>query len=194
MMTQTHILVAAGMFAKPGDKTRSIVALLGGFFPDFMLSALFIVSRLQGVSMEIIFTQLYWSERWVALMAPGNSFVVYSLAAAIGVGLLKSSSGWQRIGQLIVVFSISALAHVATDFLLHAQDARAQFWPLSDWVFYSPVSYWDARYYGNWFIPVEMLLALILLLIVYARFRSRTAGVWLVLVALVYALPPLVFH
>ena len=54
----------------------------------------------------------------------------------------------------------AAMLHLVLDFGLHHDDGRAHFWPISDWIFQSPVSYWDPAHYGNWVGPIEIVLAL----------------------------------
>ena len=39
-----------------------------------------------------------------------------------------------------------------------------QFWPASDWVYRSPISYWDQRFYGNVFAVFEVGLVVLLAL------------------------------
>ena len=55
-----------------------------------------------------------------------------------------------RSAVLIALFS-AALVHLTLDFPLHNDDARAHFWPLTNWKFTSPVSYWD---------PLTMVISL----------------------------------
>jgi len=47
------------------------------------------------------------------------------------------------------------------DFPLHHDDGRPHFWPLSGWIFESPLSYWDVRQGARWVAPVELALALV---------------------------------
>ena len=64
--------------------------------------------------------------------------------------------------------------HAAADLLVHADDAHRHLWPLSDWRFASPVSYWDPRHHGAWFAPVECVAALAMLAAVRRRAGRRT--------------------
>lgn len=194
MMTQTHLLMAAAVFAKPGDWKKTAIAVAGGLVPDFMLTALFFNARFQGVSTGTIFNDLFWSEKWSNLMAPGNSFVLFAIFLIVGIVLQKSSGTKTRIGTLIVVFCVSAYLHLITDFFLHAEDARVQFWPLSDWIFHPPVSYWDGRYYGNWFQPFEIALGFLCLAILFNRYRSRIVRIILISVMILYLAMPLFFY
>ena len=72
------------------------------------------------------------------------------------------------------------------DFLVHHDDAYRHFWPLSDWKFMSPLSYWDPRYYGNWVSAVDTIIILGLLLWLSSRYTSTQARAGIVLVGLLY--------
>ena len=174
MMTQTHILVAAALFARPGAYARNTAAIAGSLMPDFALYALFAWHRWLGDSANHIFNTLYWSDSWQRLMAPGNSFFVYGGLAAISASLINPERRWGKAADLVLVFSLAALLHVATDFPLHVDDAHRHLWPVTDWKFVSPVSYWDDRYHAQWVQPIETLLAIGCLIVLLRRF----SGIW----------------
>lgn len=186
--------MATAVFAKPGDWKMTVTALVGSLVPDFMLTILFVTSRVQGISANRIFDELFWSDNWSIMMAPGNSFVLFGLLLITGIYLAKMNGAKLRIGTLIIVFCISAFLHLITDFFLHAEDARVQFWPLSDWIFYSPVSYWDSRYYGNWFQPLEIALGLFCLAALISRYKSRVIRTALISTMILYLVIPLFFY
>jgi hypothetical protein len=82
-----------------------------------------------------------------------NSFILWGLA--LGAAL------WWRKPVMIAFFG-AALLHLAFDCPLHNGYARIQFWPLTDWVFPSPISYWDSRYHANIIGPLELGIAMAL--------------------------------
>jgi len=67
---------------------------------------------------------------------------------------------WRARMQVMMVFFASMLMHSLFDFPLHHNDAHRHFWPLSDFRFASPVSYWDPAYYGQWMAPLELIVVL----------------------------------
>ena len=82
-------------------------------------------------------------------------------------GQLYYSNNWQsifRIDNSVILWGF--------DFLLHNDDGRAHFWPLRNWVFQSPVSYWDPDHYGNVAGAVEVALLLLCCGILWQRFVS----------------------
>jgi hypothetical protein len=88
----------------------------------------------------------------------------------------------------LILLAGSALLHVLTDFVMHADDARAHFWPLTRWVFHSPVSFWDHAHYGRWVGLLEGALFAACMVVILRRHRA----VWVQAVVLaltgVYAL------
>ena len=98
-------------------------------------------------------------------------------AARDGVPVLNSvpvwaallAAGWATKARPLVLVSAAALLHVLTDLPLHADDARPHFWPLSDAVFRSPVSFWDGDHHGRLFGTLEGLLFAACLVAIWRR-------------------------
>ena len=116
-----------------------------------------------GVPATTVFREFYYSDGWQAVFAVDNSFIVWT---AILLLALRTGSA------AFVAFASAALLHLAFDFPLHAHDARRHFWPVSDWVFVSPVSYWDEARFGRVAGPVEVAATLSLCLLCLLRFRT----------------------
>lgn len=193
MMTQTHLLVATALFAKPGDYARNTATIVGSLVPDFALYALFAWHTMIGDSPDYIFNTLYWSEPWQGMMAPGNSFLVYGILAFISMLLIRTAGASQSLGNLLLVFSLAALLHVASDFPLHVEDAHSHFWPVTNWKYVSALSYWDDRYHAQWVAPVETLLAIGCLVVLFRRFGSLWVRGLLAIALTAYVLVPLSF-
>ena len=173
MNTPAHLIVAAAAFAHPererGDGAAKVTfaALFGAILPDLSLYLLFAWARfVQGRSPQQIFNIDYFSDAWQAVFAVDNSIPLWVLVLALAIAL-RSAIG--------VAFAGSGLLHLVTDFLLHNDDARRHLWPLSDWVFVSPVSYWDPAHYGHIAGPVEALMCFVLLAMLWQRFSGWVA-------------------
>jgi hypothetical protein len=60
------------------------------------------------------------------------------------------------------------LGHIITDLLTHATDATPIFYPISDFILRSPVSYWNPQYFGVQFNVINnILLFLATLYLIY---------------------------
>jgi len=177
MNVPAHLIFGAAAFGKPGNRAVTTAAVLGSFAPDV---SLFVMAGwslfIAGISPEIVFGQYYFGDRWQAVFAVDNSFIFWG----IGLGLaVRAHHG------VLIAFAGAGLMHLGFDFLLHNSDARIQFWPLSDWKFFSPLSYWDSRYYANIVSPVEVGVTLALAVVLFRRFKSLFGRVLIVLAATV---------
>ncbi|NNE81860.1 MAG: cobalamin biosynthesis protein CobQ [Silicimonas sp.] len=151
MNTPAHLIFGAAAFSKPDQKRSFLSAVLGSLAPDLSLYVMVGVSIfLLGASPQIVFREYYYSDLWQSVFAVDNSFVVWGLF--LGLALWR---GW----KLLSIFASAALLHLSLDFPLHTHDARQHFWPLSDWVFVSPVSYWDNRAHAGVVGPLELSLS-----------------------------------
>ena len=168
MNTPSHMLIGAAVCTRPLAPATLIAALAGGLAPDLPMFAMVLwATRVVGVPEHEVFSTLFFSETWQSVFAIGHSFFVWGGLLALAV--------WCR--QIILrAFAGAGLLHALADFLTHHDDARRQFWPVSDWVFRSPVSYWDARFYGNVFGLFEVALVVTLAAFLcwrLARWRER---------------------
>jgi hypothetical protein len=180
MFTQTHLLVGATLFARPGKRAIALAGLAGALVPDMDVWAMFIVERLNGATGCEVFHYRYWEEPWTTLQSTLNSIPLYvGLLALALVVRLAASQSCKLYFALVATFALSSLIHVTTDFMLHHDDARSQLLPFSEWVFRSPVSYWDPNYHGRVFAIFEIGLATTLFAIVGRRYARR--AIWIIL-------------
>lgn len=181
MNTPTHLMVGAALFARPGLRARGLAALSGALAPDAAIYVLWAGGRLLGHGERVIWSDLYFSPTWQAITTIGNSAPLYASIALIGA--------WRR-QPVLWIFALAALAHLALDFPVHAGDAHAHFWPLTDWRFESPLSYWDPAHYGRLVLLAEVVFGLVLAGLLWRRFASRwVRGALVVAVSLYLAVP-----
>ncbi len=177
MNTPAHVLISGALFARPGNRKVTGAAFSGALLPDVSLylmagTALFLLD----IPPNVVFGQLYFSPSWQTVFAIDNSFVIYGAIALVS---------WWRSSLTGLSFSGAALVHVLTDFLLHNDDARRHFYPVSDWVFHSPVSYWDSAHHANWAAPIGAVVATLAGVAVWRSFHDlRMRTVVLVMIAM----------
>lgn len=150
MLTQTHIFVSVALFGKQNAKAVTLAAIFGALLPDTDVWIMIVAEFLRGTTGCETFHFRYLQPPWTSLQAIFNSIPLYGLLLFIGAAAKKMEC---TKASLLVVFSLSALLHISADFLLHHDDARRHSWPLSDWVFRSPVSYWDPATMANFCGP-----------------------------------------
>ena len=202
MNTQTHIIMGAALFGRPAPRLAWAGAA-GGMVPDLPMFAIIAVLRMSGYSLDQIFREIYWEHWWQVANGLGHSFWLWGGLAAIS-GLLVyrqrhpaghdvmtvSTPGY---APLVFAFSASALLHSVIDFLSHREDAHMHLWPFTDWRFRSPVSYWDSRHYGNWFGLFEALVGIVLVVVLFRRYRSLPLRAALLVALALYVAVPAFF-
>lgn len=207
MNTQSHLLVAAALFTQPDRPKRNIAAIAGAFVPDAAIYGLWLWSKVNAIPENTVWRELYWQQPWQTYTALGNSLPLYLTILVAGVvasrapapprqiaapGSSLTERWWAFVGRQPagVIFALAAMTHLAGDFPVHVADAHAHLWPISNWRFHSPVSYWNPAHYGNWFQPLEVALGITLATILFRRFRARLVrGLMLLAIAAYVAVP-----
>lgn len=166
MISPTHSLLALAVLAKRGETQRNWAVFIGSILPDL---AIYLwapyQSLVNGVSGEQMWRKLYFEAPMQNLIAYFNSIPIYASLAIIGY--YARAKTW---GKLLLFFALAALIHMATDMPVHSDDAYRHFWPLSDWRFYSPLSYWDNRHHAEWIGLIDAAIGLISIIILWRRF------------------------
>lgn len=182
MMTPTHSLMALAALSKRGDRRRNVSVLAGSLIPD---AAIFLWTPYQsivnGVSGEEMWDKLYFEPPMQNLIAWFNSIPIFA-----GLGLIGFAARGKTWGKLLLVFALAGLIHIAGDLPVHADDAYRHFWPISDWRFYSPLSYWDVDHHAVWVRKIDIALALGCAAILWTRFTARWVRIALAAAALFY--------
>ena len=151
MNTPAHLLIGAAVMGKAGNRGVIWAAMAGALAPDLSLYLLAGGAMyLFGIAPQVVFDELYFSDAWQTIFAVDNSFFIWGALLALA---LWRGRAWAE------AFAGAGLLHLTLDFPLHHDDGRAHFWPLTSWIFESPVSYWDERHGAAWVAPIEAALA-----------------------------------
>lgn len=81
--------------------------------------------------------------------------------------------------RILLWFLLGWFGHTVADFLTHVDDTRPVFWPVSNWEWSSPISYYNPLYYGQEFFVLShglMLLVVLSLLIKRTVDRRKAPG------------------
>lgn len=185
MNTPAHLIFGLAAFGKPDAAKVTAAALAGAMIPDASLYLMAGVHLLiMGTDPQVVFGQLYFSERWQAIFRVDNSMVLWGIGAAFAI--------WGRSVWGLALCG-AALFHLGLDFLFHVDDGRAHFWPLSTWIFESPVSYWDRNHYGGIVGAVEVLMSAVLCVWLWRRFKTRLMRVIIAALAVTEVAPSIMF-
>jgi hypothetical protein len=185
MNTPAHLLLAAGVFAKPDSPKITTTAIIGGLLPDISLYLMAAYSLfINGHGPDYVFNVQYFSDSWQQIFAIDNSFILW--------GIFLGFALWQRNGWLIALTG-GAILHLCLDFPLHHHDARQHFWPISNWVFHSPFSYWDSNHYGTVISALEQTFVVVIWVVLWRRFTSTKMRIFFTSLAFIELAPILIF-
>lgn len=201
MLTTTHMLLGAAISTRPHFRGWQIaMGWLGGLAPDASVVLMVIASRTTGAGGGDLWdkpTGLYWQEPWQTFSAISNSMPMWAVLAVCGYLLYRFADKAKPIWLGVTIFCVAALVHTICDFPVHTDDAHVHFWPLTDWRFHSPVSYYQSSHFGDIVRPIEALVDVVLAAFLVWRFRQWTVRIFAVLFAappvLMAVLAPLLF-
>jgi hypothetical protein len=161
MNTPAHLLIGAAAFGRPATSKVLGAAFVGALLPDLSLYLMAGVAlNIMGIPPHVVFRDLYYSDAWQMVFAIDNSFLLW--------GALLGFAIWRRSAWAIALTG-AALSHLALDFPLHHDDGRAHFWPATWWIFESPISYWDIHHGAKWVAPIEGVLAIAAVVVLWLR-------------------------
>lgn len=166
MNTPSHLILNLALLGRrPEPRLRWLIAA-GALLPDLPMFVFYAWNRLVvGLPEDVIWGSLYFeSTAWRALFDSFNSFPIFGALLVIGLALRRPG---------LVAFSASVLLHCLFDLPIHHDDGHRHFFPFSDWIFNSPVSYWDPAHHGAWASAVELALVLGCTAILWPRIERR---------------------
>lgn len=120
----------------------------------------------RGVPEAVIWSSRYFDPAWQDLFDLFHSLPL--MAVALAITLATRQRSWTLLFASMVL-------HVMFDLPLHHDDAHRHFYPLSDFRFASPVSYWDSAHYGWLAVPLEAAGGLFGCLLLWRRQPGRAA-------------------
>jgi len=140
---------------------------LGAILPDLPMLLFYAHQKVWlGTSEGTIWSESYYLAGWQALFDVFNSLPLMALAGLVAY--------WRRSPR-IVAFCASMLFHAVCDLLLHHDDAHRHFFPFLEWRFFSPVSYWDPRYYGDVVSSIEIFVVVVGASWLFRRYPAKGA-------------------
>lgn len=141
MRTFSHVVIAlaAGNRAK---RSSRLAFAAGSALPDLPLLTLTGVSMLTSPSWAEGMKRMHHayenSSVWIGLHNASHSLAVLVVAALVIIFLKTSPTR-----NLLLWTVAGATLHTVTDIVTHANDGPMFLYPLSNFRFQSPVSYWD---------------------------------------------------
>ena len=165
MVTHSHAIINIAILSRQRKAHLHRYAFIGAVLPDLPMFLFFAVETfiLRTPQRELWDTR-YFMQEWQNFFDLANSIPLILMLLGIGYYLLNS--------EKITVLAWSMLIHCGFDFFLHNDDAHHHFFPLSDFAFESPVSYWDAEHYGHIAAPIEVFATLAVSVYLFRRLHT----------------------
>ena len=168
MITHSHAILNIALLSKRHKPFLHFSAFLGAVLPDVPMFVFFIVeSMIRKTPQRELWGSRYFMEAWQNFFDLFNAVPLILIMLGVGYYLLNSDR--------ITVFAWSMLIHCGFDFMTHHDDGHHHFFPLSDFVFESPISYWDRDHYGGIVAPIERLVTLVASIYLFPRLKTRLA-------------------
>ncbi len=181
MITSSHIIygwATAKASESTPNKARTLAFVIGSFLPDIPVYIFFFVNTfILGTSQRLMWDVLYFDSAWTPFFTLSHSLLLWPLLLSFAIILKK---------RFIQYVASAALLHITLDFLVHNDDAYKHFWPLTDWKFMSPISYWDQSHYGQIVGAVDSVVILGLLAWLYTKYNSRKAKIGIPVIMALY--------
>lgn len=192
MQTPSHFLLTAVLAHKAPSLTQTgskVSLLVGSILPDLPLILLtvgyelyyrwFAVSPTSGSVMEYLHFDLFFNDPiWIISHNFFHSLVINFVLLAVGYWGMRREQRW---GRLLFWLTVGTLFHTVIDILTHHSDGPLLLFPLNcEYRFPSPVSYWEAAYYGREFRIFEYAadaLIIVYLIIIWRKQIRQNATV-----------------
>jgi membrane-bound metal-dependent hydrolase YbcI (DUF457 family) len=175
MQTYSHLLITAlagDRLEKQGVSISKKVFLFGAILPDIALIVLtigFVIQNRVLAPQEIPNSQLFgdvydayffYHPVWIVSHNFFHAPLILVALAALGAWGASRNHRW---GWPLFWLAVACALHTVIDIFTHRNDGPLLFFPF-DWQtrFAAPVSYWDPRYGGRVFAPLEHLLDVVI--------------------------------
>lgn len=190
MITPSHIIYNWAL-ARAGKLTGAAqqAFIVGGFLPDVPTYLFFLVHTfIVGTAQDVMWDTLYFDSAWTPFITLSHSFLLWPTLLLCAYLLQK---------RVLIALALGSLLHSILDFFVHHSDAYRHFWPLSNWTFQSPISYWEPAHFGTLFTAVDAAVVLLLLCWLFNTTTQVRMRRFILLCMLLYAtavlLPLIIF-
>lgn len=165
MNTPGHAVLNLAVLGDGRGRSLDLAVVAGAVVPDLPMVLFYAWARLAaGLPERVVWSEAYFDPRWQAF------FDVFNSVPLVCVLLWVAH---RRSMRRTVAFGWSSMLHFALDLPSHGSDAHRHFFPLSDFRFESPVSYWDVDSFGAVVGSLEIaLVAGLTLFLLLRRYES----------------------
>lgn len=178
MQTHGHYVLNLALLGKTIAPKHNIAITLGAILPDIPIFIFYLISKyMYNMPEAKIWGQAYYEPIWQNIIATSHSIPI----ALIGFVIF-----WRLDWKWGAILCVSMVFHCLLDLPVHHDDAHRHFYPLSDYRFYSPFSYWDVNHHAKIVAGIEAALVLIASPIVMSLLKTPYTKGILILINVTY--------
>ncbi len=181
METYSHAFFTWAL-AKHGvraGRAAGISGALGATFPDlpafagtaYYVGTAYLIEGWSSMHSEELLDAIYFHGPFGS-----TGSALHSAVPVVALLILYRVTGMHRHDRrrILLWFLLGWFGHTIADFLTHVDDTRPLLWPISDWKWSSPVSYYNPLYHSQEFFVVSHgLILLIISWLLLKRVVSR---------------------
>jgi hypothetical protein len=185
MQTPGHVIINLGILGRGDRPTWTWPIIIGALIPDGMMFVFYFWTKvIRGLPDREIWSTTYFLPAWQNTFDLFNSIPLALLGVAAAIYWKRSSLA----GPIAACFA-SIILHCLQDLPLHHDDGHRHFWPLSNFRFESPISYWDPNHHAIWGSLFEVICVIGATLLTLRWLQSRWGrGILIALAGLYIAL------
>lgn len=152
MNTPGHYILNLALLGKTIAPKHSLAIAIGAVLPDVPIFIFYFVAKfIHKMPESKIWSEGYEEPFWQNVIALFHSIPLALFGAAVFYFI-----NWKPG----IILCLSMVCHSLLDLPVHHDDAHRHFYPLSNYRFISPFSYWDPNHYGRAVAFIEMALVL----------------------------------
>lgn len=140
MNTPAHALINLLIAGRRDRVDTAVPIVVGSLLPDLPMIAFYAWYRLLGTPEYAIWGHYYPLPGWQAVFDSVHSLPLIALLWLAGLWRGRRWVMWLAVGMAL---------HAVFDLATHHADAHRHFFPLWNWRFHSPVSYWNPAHFGR---------------------------------------------
>lgn len=180
MNTPGHYILNLALLGQTIAPEHNTAIALGAILPDIPIFGFYFVAKfIYQIPETKIWTEVYYEPFWQNLVA-----VFHSIPLALIGAIIFYYLNWQTG----VILCLSMICHCLLDLPVHHHDAHRHFFPISNYRFISPFSYWDKNYHAQIVALIEIGLVIAVNPIVLSLLNSFWAKGIVILIDLFYLL------
>jgi hypothetical protein len=197
MNTPAHAAINLLLLSRDPEHRKTVAVIGGALLPDLAIIVFYAWQLMLGRTESQIWSVEYYRPLWQAWIDIFNQIWsveyyrplwqawidIFNSIPLVSLAILLS---WHTRQYLLLAFFSSMLLHIFGDLPLHHDDAHRHFFPLLEWRFESPVSYWDPAHHGRWASLFEFVAVVSASTFMYRRIVPLRP--WVVAILAIYLL------